>query len=56
MYQQEVVRFCHTGQQIRKLEAMHPISGLKTLKRQLTKGGGISITIRLFMGALLGGR
>jgi hypothetical protein len=52
MYQQEVVRFCHRGQQIRKLEAMHPISGLKTL----TKGGGISITIRLFMGALLGGR
>jgi hypothetical protein len=42
MYQQEVVRFCQ-GQQIRKLEAMHPISGLKTLKRPLTKCGGISI-------------
>jgi hypothetical protein len=35
---------------------MHPISGLKTLKRPLTKYGGISITIRLFMDALLGQR
>jgi hypothetical protein len=35
---------------------MHPISGLKALKRPMTKCGGISITIRLVMGALLGGR
>jgi hypothetical protein len=35
---------------------MHPISGLKTLKRSLKKCGGISITIRLFMDALLGQR
>jgi hypothetical protein len=35
---------------------MHPISGLKTLKRPLTKCGGISITIRLYMGELLGGK
>jgi hypothetical protein len=53
MYQQEVVRFC---QGAADKEAMHPISGLKTLKRPLTKCGGISITIKLFMGALLGGR
>jgi hypothetical protein len=38
------------------VEAMHPISGLKTLKRPLMKCGGISIAIRLFMSALLGGR
>jgi hypothetical protein len=43
-------------QEIRKLEAMHSISDLKTLKRPLTKCGGISITIRLFMDALLGQR
>ena len=49
MYQQEAVGFCQ-GQQIRKLEAMYPISGLKALKRPLTKCGVISITIRLFMG------
>ena len=53
MYQQEVLRFC---QGAADKEAMHPISGLKTLKRPLTKCGGISITIRLFMGVLLGGR
>jgi anion-transporting ArsA/GET3 family ATPase len=53
MYQQAVVRFC---QGAADKEAMHPISGLQTLKRPLTKCGGISITIRLFMGALLGGR
>ena len=55
MYQQAVVRFCQ-GAADKEVEAMHPISGLKTLKRPLTKCGGISITIRLFMGALLGGR
>jgi hypothetical protein len=55
MYQQAVVRFCQEAAD-KEVEAMHPISGLKTLKRPLTKCGGISIAIRLFMGALLGGR
>jgi hypothetical protein len=55
MYQQEVVRFC---QEVADKEAGSYASNIrpKTLRRPLTKCGGINITIRLFMGALLGGR
>ena len=54
MYQQEVVRFC---QGAADKEAGSYASNIrpKTLKKPLTKCGGISITIRLFIGAVLGG-
>jgi hypothetical protein len=55
MYQQEVVRFC---QRAADKETGSYASNIwpKTLTRPLTKCDGISITIRLFMGALLGER
>ena len=55
MYQQEVVRFCQ-GAADKEAGSYASNIRLKTLKRPLTKCGGISITIRLFMGALLGRR
>ena len=55
MYQQEVVRFCQ-GAADKEAGSYSSNIRLKSLKRPLTKCGGISITIRLFMGALLGGR
>jgi hypothetical protein len=55
MYQQEVVRFCQ-GAADQKAGSYASDIGLKTLKRPLTKCGVISITIRIFMGALIGGR
>jgi hypothetical protein len=54
---------CFSGNSLKALvakdktrSAQFSRSYLKTLKRPLTKCGGISITIRLFMDALLGQR
>ena len=55
MYQQVVVRFCQ-GAADKEAGSYASNIRLKTLKRPLTKCGGISITIRLFMGALIGRR
>jgi hypothetical protein len=41
---------------MRNPEAIHPISGLRILMRPLTKCGGISIAIRVYVGVLLGRR
>ena len=55
MYQQAVVRFCQVTAD-KQVGSYASNIGLNTLKRPLTKCGGISITIRLFMGTLLGGK
>ena len=55
MYQRAVMRFFQ-GAADKEAGRYASNIRLKTLKRPLTKCGGISITIRLFMGALLGRR
>ena len=55
MYQQAVVRFCQ-GEADKEAGSYASNIRLRTLKKPLTKCGGISIAIRLFMGVLLGGR
>jgi hypothetical protein len=55
MYQQAVLRFCQ-GAAVKETGSYASNIRPKTLKRPLTKCGGISITIRLSMVALLDGR